>query len=188
MSLSTPKTGFYVYTLSDDTVFYVGKGAQYRIHAHEKEARTSCWCPKCMKIRSIWARCREVQKAIVFVTSIEDEACQYERQLIAEIGRGNLLNRTNGGEGKQRVTEEERQSRAAYRKDYQDRKRAFIEANDPCHPHMWGRRFDRLEAKRWQEESERIERMRDERRWAIEWCAMNNTPLPRNFDELYPDV
>jgi hypothetical protein len=90
---------YYVYILSDNgTPFYVGKGTRDRIHRHEKEARDGCVCPKCSRIRSIWTDGRQVVKEKVLETNIEREALDHEIALIATIGRGNLCNRSNGGE------------------------------------------------------------------------------------------
>jgi hypothetical protein len=94
-----PTKRYYVYTLSDgDTPFYVGKGQGRRIHHHEEEAQSDCTCPKCDRIRSIWAAGQTVTKSIVFQSSDEAEVLQHECALIAQIGRESLCNRSNGGE------------------------------------------------------------------------------------------
>lgn len=96
-----PVSGFYVYVLARPNmrVFYVGKGRNDRILDHEDEARRGCSCHKCRVIRKIWRSGGEVQRSIVFVTDSEREALDYEIELIAQYGRENLTNKTNGGDG-----------------------------------------------------------------------------------------
>lgn len=90
---------FYVYILSDDgTPFYVGKGQKSRVHQHEKEAKKNCECPKCQRIRAVWASGFEITKSIVFESDDETEVMQRERDLIAHYGLGNLCNRSSGGQ------------------------------------------------------------------------------------------
>jgi hypothetical protein len=79
-------------------VFYIGKGQGSRIRAHEREAQGACCCPKCERIRCVWAAGEEIKRTIVFETDSESAALQYERDLIATIGRVNLCNRSDGGE------------------------------------------------------------------------------------------
>lgn len=96
-----PTRQFYVYTLAhpDGKVFYVGKGQGARVSNHEREASTKCRCYKCRTIRKIWQGGQEISKAIVFETEIEDNAFAHEIALIAQHGRGNLCNCTDGGRG-----------------------------------------------------------------------------------------
>jgi len=92
---------FYVYTLArpDESVFYVGKGSGKRIRQHEWEAQRGCSCRKCNVIRKIWRNGGEVQKVIVYRTSDEQAALDYEIALIRHYGRENLVNLTDGGDG-----------------------------------------------------------------------------------------
>ena len=90
---------FYVYVLArpNGKPFYVGKGHGRRIHDHEMEARSGHRCHKCNAIRKIWKQGGEVQRYIVFTTDNEQEAYDYEEQMIALHGRANLCNHTDGG-------------------------------------------------------------------------------------------
>lgn len=95
---------FYVYTLAypDGKVFYVGKGQGNRINQHEHEARTGKDITNKHKvgvIRKIWAGGGEVVKEKIYETYDEQEALEVEQALIASIGRSNLTNLTDGGEG-----------------------------------------------------------------------------------------
>lgn len=96
-----PSRHFYVYVLSrpDRTPFYVGKGHHDRIAVHERAARRGHTCHRCNIIRKIWREGGEVQRSIVLTTTDEQEAFEHERKLIATIGRKNLCNLTDGGEG-----------------------------------------------------------------------------------------
>lgn len=96
------KQRFYVYTLSDERdgrVFYVGKGSGNRIYNHQDEARSGHACYKCMTIRMIWNAGFAVNGTIVHETEQEEEALQYERDLVAEYGIENLCNVHPGGAG-----------------------------------------------------------------------------------------
>ena len=83
---------FYVYThrkASDDKIFYVGKGQTNR--AYRKDGRNIHWH-------------RIVEKhgyfVVIELSEVTDiEAALYEIQLIALIGRNNLCNQTDGGDG-----------------------------------------------------------------------------------------
>lgn len=94
---------FYVYTLAypDGKVFYVGHGQGDRMHKHEYEARSGKTSNphKVAVIRKIWAGGGEVVKEKVFETDDEREAIEMEIEWIAYIGRPNLTNLTDGGEG-----------------------------------------------------------------------------------------
>jgi len=83
----------------DGRVFYVGKGSGDRINQHEREAERGCACHKCNIIRKVWRSGGEIQKEIVFRTSDEREALDYEIELIRHYGRENLANLTDGGDG-----------------------------------------------------------------------------------------
>lgn len=92
---------FYVYVLArpNDKVFYVGKGTGNRATSHDYEARNGCACHKCKVIRKIWRQGGDIQRYIVFTADSEQDAHNYEIELIAFYGRENLTNRTDGGEG-----------------------------------------------------------------------------------------
>lgn len=92
---------YYVYLLSrpDGTPFYVGKGTGRRILRHEIEARRGCECHKCRTIRIVWASGGQVQRRIIFASHVEREALDHEVAVIAAIGRANLTNGTDGGDG-----------------------------------------------------------------------------------------
>lgn len=98
---SIPQT-FYVYVLVRSTngkPFYVGKGTNKRVYAHEEEARSKCHCKKCNTIRKLWRQGGQVLRYIVFSTIDEQEAYAYEAEQIALYGRANLCNHTDGGVG-----------------------------------------------------------------------------------------
>lgn len=96
-----PSKTFYVYILlrPNNAPFYVGKGKGDRITHHELEAKRGHTCHKCSVIRKIWSNGGEVLKQVVFETDDESEALAQECAFIARIGRANLTNRTDGGEG-----------------------------------------------------------------------------------------
>lgn len=79
--------------------FYVGKGHGKRMDSHEREARRGCTEPRHKKIRSLWSKGQSVQKVVIFETENEAEAFEMEKDFIGLIGRGNLCNCTDGGEG-----------------------------------------------------------------------------------------
>jgi acid stress-induced BolA-like protein IbaG/YrbA len=92
---------FYVYVLyrPDGRPFYVGKGHGRRINAHEQFAKMGHKARRYSIIRKIWREGGQVVKEKVFETYDELEAYAMERQLIASIGRENLTNETDGGDG-----------------------------------------------------------------------------------------
>jgi hypothetical protein len=92
---------YYVYILArpNGKPFYVGKGKQDRVFDHENEARSGCDCHKCRVIRKVWQQGGQIQKYYVLTTDDESVALEYERELIAQIGRKNLTNKTDGGDG-----------------------------------------------------------------------------------------
>jgi hypothetical protein len=93
---------YYVYLLCypNGTPFYVGKGQRKRVEDHEKAARRGCDCAKCGFIRAIWQAGGTVQRAIVFETSREQEALDYEKTLIARYGLNTLANKEPGSRGR----------------------------------------------------------------------------------------
>lgn len=100
MATETVKS-YDVYVLSrpNGQPFYVGKGTGYRLHDHEREARSGHKCHKCSIIRKIWKAGNEVTRSIVFTTDDETEALAHEIEVIAQYGRKSLVNLTDGGEG-----------------------------------------------------------------------------------------
>ncbi len=91
---------YYVYALCDSqSAFYIGKGKGNRINGHEAEARRGGKDPRHCKIRSMISRGEKVIKRFLFTELSEEEAFEKEIDSIAAIGRNNLLNCTDGGEG-----------------------------------------------------------------------------------------
>ena len=91
---------YYVYALIDPrdrSTFYVGKGKGSRIDAHELEASKGKPGEKCDRIRSITSDGCSVEKTILRHFAIEQDAYDYERYLIEQIGLENLTNITPGG-------------------------------------------------------------------------------------------
>ncbi len=90
---------YYVYTLArpstdrlnPNAVFYVGKGTKSRLFDHEEEAANGIQSRKCDVIREIWASGGQVQKAIHYQTTIEQDALIYEWVLINMIYASSLL-------------------------------------------------------------------------------------------------
>lgn len=94
---------FYVYRLIDPrsgSVFYVGKGQKNRIHQHEKDAlkAVGVCSEKIKRIKDIWAAKCEVQKEFVAYFWDEQDAYDFETDLIEEIGLSNLTNILPGGQ------------------------------------------------------------------------------------------
>lgn len=92
---------FYVYELRDQNgkPFYVGKGSNSRMHAHEKRAARGIVSPVCAKIRKLWRLGGAVRCVVVYTAPDEQAAFAEERRLIAYYGRANLTNQTDGGDG-----------------------------------------------------------------------------------------
>jgi hypothetical protein len=90
-----------VYALCDQAAipFYIGKGKGARIERHEKKAANGANTYTARKIRSIWSGGGEVQRQILWSGLTEQEAFENERFAIATLGRENLTNATDGGEG-----------------------------------------------------------------------------------------
>lgn len=105
-----PQPQYFVYILCrpNNKAFYVGKGKGRRVFDHETEAKNGHKCHKCNVIRKIWKNGGEVRRYVVFTTDDEQEAYQYERELIEQFGRKNLCNQTDGGEGMYGVSDEYR--------------------------------------------------------------------------------
>ena len=101
------RTDFYVYVMfrEDGTPFYVGKGRGSRITEHEREAtRTEMKERRHNIIRRMIAGGIEVPKVKLHEGLTETVAFEYERALIAaigraDLGRGSLANKTDGGDG-----------------------------------------------------------------------------------------
>lgn len=76
--------------LSDGSIFYIGKGRGEK-RARSKSARSTIW----KRIEAKHGRSVD----IVLDGLSNDQACELESFLISEIGRENLANMTDGGEG-----------------------------------------------------------------------------------------
>ena len=186
---------FYVYVLArpNDKPFYVGKGRGKRVYDHEAEARRGHRCHKCNVIRKIWRKGGEVRRYAVFATDDEQEAYDYEIQMIALYGRDTLVNRTNGGDGargmrvvrsqqhreRQRVAQVARFQDAAVREQLRQssiRYRQTPEAKEQIRQHN---------IRRWSdpEQHERL-RQQNKRRWSdpqqrAQLAERNRTPEAR---------
>lgn len=106
---------YYVYHLvdpRDNRPFYVGKGNGNRLHAHVKEVRkhgTHCNPKLRNKIAKLLRLGLEPRAVKVFRTDDEQEAFAYEKADIDHIGRENLCNLKDGGEGGANPSEETRE-------------------------------------------------------------------------------
>lgn len=97
---------YYVYALIDpkkDEVYYIGKGKNDRIKRHfqKYDLKQNCNPYKCNLIRK---RRREGYKPskytrIIFNNLTNKKACKLEKDLIGEIGKENLTNLVDGGDG-----------------------------------------------------------------------------------------
>ncbi len=112
---SLPQRAYYVYVLlrPNGSPFYVGKGKGRRIKVHTLDAQRGHVCLKCNIIRKLWRAGADFTYSIVFSTDDEQEAFDYERRLIAAIGREYLANQTDGGEGTSNPTDDTRNKRRA---------------------------------------------------------------------------
>lgn len=95
------RTLFYVYILyrPDGRPFYVGKGSGERIEFHRWAAEQGYKARRYSIIRKIWREGGDFAAQKVFEIYDENEAFAMERYLIASIGRENLTNETDGGDG-----------------------------------------------------------------------------------------
>lgn len=87
---------YYVYVhvrLSDDKVFYIGKGCKNRLWS--REGRNNHWHNTVIK--------HGYKAIIVQKFSTDEEACLFETEFIAYVGIGNLVNRTVDSRGHGRV-------------------------------------------------------------------------------------
>lgn len=100
---------FYVYVHkreTDGSIFYVGKGCGKR--AWKKVCRSDWW----KRIEAKHGRTVEIVKRDL----TEDEAFSFEAEMIAKIGRENLCNLTDGGEGGKCPSDETRRKMSEARK------------------------------------------------------------------------
>lgn len=95
------KAMFYVYELIDPrygVVFYVGKGSGKRIDQHEKDAKRGERSRKCDLIREIEAQGKKIKKQQVVMFFDEQDAYDYETELINSYGLETLTNVIAGGQ------------------------------------------------------------------------------------------
>lgn len=95
-------SSYYVYSLTDprdDAVFYIGKGKDNRIDAHEKEALKGVHSRKCERIREILSNGLQVKKQKIKFFLQEQDAYDFEKELIDQIGLHRLTNVVAGGGG-----------------------------------------------------------------------------------------
>lgn len=100
---------FYVYVhkrKTDGSIFYVGKGCGKR--AWKKSDRNDWW----KNIEAKHGRIVDIIKRDL----TEDEAFAFEAEMVASIGRENLCNLTDGGEGGKSPSEETRMKMSKARK------------------------------------------------------------------------
>ena len=91
---------YYVYTLidpRDGSVFYIGKGAGNRIHAHEREAKAGRQSRKCERIRDIEAAGLQITKRKVKHFADEQDAYDFEAEMIDGYRLDRLCNIVPGG-------------------------------------------------------------------------------------------
>jgi hypothetical protein len=105
MSKQLKTKEFYVYTLSDSRnclTFYIGKGTGSRLNAHKRIAIKNPPRAKYRvyhKIRKILAEGGDILATKIFSSTSQEEAYAFEMETIKAIGRENLTNLTDGGEG-----------------------------------------------------------------------------------------
>ena len=108
MSDTTVRSDYYIYALfrEDGVPFYIGKGRGGRMFKHEQHAgRPDARARRFTIIRGMLSRALEVPKVKLHDGLTEAIAFEYERALIAAIGRadlnaGSLANHTDGGDGR----------------------------------------------------------------------------------------
>jgi hypothetical protein len=119
-SMPPPKSGFYVYTLTNpltQDVFYVGKGTGYRFSHHTRDGSLAKHSHKTHTIRQILETGQKIQVDIKFISPDEQECLTYEAALIHLLGKrtngGILTNITDGGENPPRpiITDAFREAR-----------------------------------------------------------------------------
>jgi hypothetical protein len=100
-------TVYVCWDLERDEPIYVGKSSSHRNREREHRflAENEAKTPFHLKLREMIAQGVAFEFKIVFATQIEDESFLEEMRLIQELGRadlgkGPLLNRTDGGEGR----------------------------------------------------------------------------------------
>jgi len=97
-----PQKTFCVYALInslDGKEFYIGKGKKYRPKNHHHAALQGSQYHVHRKIRKIYRLGGDISVNILFETDQESEALAKEIEMIAIIGRENLTNHTDRGEG-----------------------------------------------------------------------------------------
>lgn len=95
---------YYVYVLEivgTGEIFYCGKGSGRRSKTHRATAKDPNKSHYYLyrKINSLWQNGSDYQDRIVFRTYSEKEAYDKETELIASLGKENLCNLTDGGDG-----------------------------------------------------------------------------------------
>jgi len=118
--LRIPKTP-YVYSLTDPTtgeVFYIGKGNNNRLYAHEKEARRGISGAKCDRIRTILGMGRSVQYSILGEYNTDKEAYSAEKCFIAS--HDGLTNIMSGGGGERVSSQDKAKTMLGRMKTYDD--------------------------------------------------------------------
>ena len=118
--LRIPKTP-YVYSLTDPTtgeVFYIGKGNNNRLYAHEKEALRGMAGAKCDRIRTILGMGRSIQYSILGEYNTNKEAYAAEKCFIAS--HEGLTNIMAGGGGERTSPQDKAKTMLAMMKTYDD--------------------------------------------------------------------
>ncbi len=95
---------YYTYVLEIEgtaEIFYVGKGTGKRCKSHKANAynEKKQHYPLYRKIRQLLENGSDFRYRIIFTSPNEQEAYDKEKELIALIGRENLTNLTDGGDG-----------------------------------------------------------------------------------------
>lgn len=103
---------FYVYELlypeeMGGAVFYVGRGHERRIYAHEGEARAiyyransikvfRCFCPKCVIIRNIWAQGYPIVRKKIHENISRGKSTSLEYSVIKQLENSRILTNRSG--------------------------------------------------------------------------------------------